>query len=145
MIDISGTHLALAAFGGVLIGAAVTLLLATLGRIAGISGILLGVIRPDRTGDMGWRIAFILGLLLAPLVTYMVTQRPIEIVVDTSLPMLIVAGLLVGIGTALGSGCTSGHGVCGIARLSPRSLTATVIFMVVAIVVVALGRFGAGG
>ncbi|SDZ77327.1 YeeE/YedE family protein [Microbulbifer marinus] len=113
--------------GGVLIGVATALLLALNGRIAGISGILGGLI--DRTpGETGWRLAFTLGLLLGPAAWLLFAALPaIEIRADY--PMLVAAGLLVGIGTRYGSGCTSGHGVCGLSRLSPRSLVATLMFM----------------
>ncbi|SHG06478.1 hypothetical protein SAMN04487965_3236 [Microbulbifer donghaiensis] len=113
--------------GGVLIGVASALLLALNGRIAGISGILGGLI--DRTaGETGWRLAFILGLLIGPALWLLFATLPaIEIRADY--PVLVAAGLLVGIGTRYGSGCTSGHGVCGLSRLSPRSLVATLMFM----------------
>ncbi|MEM8915941.1 MAG: YeeE/YedE family protein, partial [Pseudomonadota bacterium] len=114
MTEITIIDLVLAAIGGVLIGLSAITLLAMNGRIAGISGIVGGIIRPDHSGDMGWRVAFVGGLLLGPLLTYIITQRPVEIAVAASTPTLIIAGLLVGLGTAIGSGCTSGHGVCGI-------------------------------
>ena len=114
--------------GGMLIGAAAALFIAFNGRIAGISGILGGLLKPTK-GDMLWRIAFLGGMLAAPLVYGLAAQLP-EVTVDANVVTLVVAGLLVGIGTRYGSGCTSGHGVCGIARLSPRSLVATVAFMV---------------
>ncbi len=113
--------------GGMLIGAAAALFIAFNGRIAGISGILGGLLKPTK-GDMLWRIAFLGGMLAAPLVYRLAAPLP-EVAVDADLITLIVAGLLVGLGTRYGSGCTSGHGVCGIARLSPRSLVATVAFM----------------
>lgn len=146
MTEITIIDLVLAAIGGVLIGLSAITLLAMNGRIAGISGIVGGIIRPDHSGDMGWRVAFVGGLLLGPLVTYIITQRPVEIAVAASTPTLIIAGLLVGLGTAIGSGCTSGHGVCGIARFSPRSLAATGIFMGIATLTVFVSRhmMGAG-
>jgi len=113
--------------GGVLIGLAVTMLLLLNGRIAGISGIVGGLLRPVK-GDIGWRLAFVAGLIAAPLLFRLWTALP-PVQVDAGWGTLIVAGLLVGIGTRYGSGCTSGHGVCGISRLSPRSLVATVLFM----------------
>jgi uncharacterized membrane protein YedE/YeeE len=116
-----------AALGGAMIGLAVAMLVLLNGRVAGVSGILGGLLRPQR-GDIAWRWAFIAGLLLAP-VAYAAVSRLPEIATVASYPMLIVAGLLVGIGTRYGSGCTSGHGVCGLSRLSPRSLVATLIFM----------------
>lgn len=114
--------------GGMLIGDAAGLFITFNGRIAGISGILGGLLKPTK-GDMLWRIAFLGGMLAAPLVYGLAAPLP-EVAVDAEVITLIVAGLLVGLGTRYGSGCTSGHGVCGIARLSPRSLVATVVFMV---------------
>ncbi|MEA5098080.1 MAG: YeeE/YedE family protein [Burkholderiaceae bacterium] len=113
--------------GGLLIGLAVAFLLFGLGRIAGISGIVSGLLQP-KTGDTGWRAAFVVGLLAAPLVWRLFADLP-ESRLDAGWPLLIFAGLLVGFGTRLGSGCTSGHGVCGLSRLSPRSLVATLSFM----------------
>ncbi|SFM56552.1 YeeE/YedE family protein [Marinobacter zhejiangensis] len=118
-----GTALA----GGLMIGVAATLLLLANGRIAGISGILGTLLRPTR-GDIGWRVAFLAGLIGAPSLWLLAGDLP-PIQIDASYPMLIVAGLIVGVGTRYGSGCTSGHGVCGISRLSPRSLVATLTFM----------------
>ena len=113
--------------GGLLIGvAAVWLMLAT-GRIAGISGIAGGLLRP-RAGDVGWRIAFVVGLMAAPWAYRVVADVPTA-QIDASAAMLVAAGVLVGFGTRLGSGCTSGHGVCGLSRLSWRSLVATLCFM----------------
>jgi len=113
--------------GGVLIGAAAVWLMLATGRIAGISGIVGGLLGP-RGGDVGWRIAFIAGLMLAPWAYRAVAVVP-EAQIDAGTAMLIAAGLLVGFGTRLGSGCTSGHGVCGLSRLSWRSLVATLCFM----------------
>ena len=113
--------------GGMLIGAAAALFISFNGRIAGISGILGGLLKPTK-GDMLWRAAFLGGMLAAPLVYGLAAPLP-EAAVDADVITLIVAGLLVGLGTRYGSGCTSGHGVCGIARLSPRSLVATAVFM----------------
>ncbi len=113
--------------GGVLIGVAAAILIAFNGRIAAISGILAGLLRLA-TGDTAWRIAFILGLIAAPLLWKLFTPLPaISIASDDGL--LALSGLLVGLGTRYGSGCTSGHGVCGISRLSPRSIVATLLFM----------------
>lgn len=124
------------AAGGLLIGTAAAALLLLNGRIAGISGIVGGLLRsPDRA----WRVAFIVGLLLAPSVWQLFADLPVATVSDSPL-LLVAAGLLVGFGSRLGSGCTSGHGVCGIARLSPRSLIATAAFMVAGFVVVYLLR-----
>lgn len=113
--------------GGMLIGAAAALFISFNGRIAGISGILGGLLKPAK-GDILWRVAFLGGMLAAPLVYGLATQLP-DVRVDASAGTLVAAGLLVGLGTRYGSGCTSGHGVCGIARLSPRSLVATAAFM----------------
>lgn len=113
--------------GGVLIGAAASLLLLANGRIAGVSGILGGLLRPA-AGQTGWRIAFLLGLLAAPFVYQ--TWAPLPAVHLSAGPVtLVLAGLLVGVGTRYGAGCTSGHGVCGLARQSPRSLVAVLCFM----------------
>ena len=113
--------------GGVLIGVAAALLLLFNGRIAGISGILGGLARAGK-GDVTWRLAFLLGLLGAPLIYGLAAPLP-AVQIDAGFPTLIVAGLIVGLGTRYASGCTSGHGVCGVSRLSPRSLAATAIFM----------------
>ncbi|GAB4056911.1 YeeE/YedE family protein [Uliginosibacterium sediminicola] len=113
--------------GGALIGAAAALLVLGSGRIAGISGILGGLLR-RREGDLWWRIAFLAGLLLAPNLYGLFLQPPASRL-DTDAALIVLAGLLVGIGTRYGAGCTSGHGVCGLARLSPRSLAATLSFM----------------
>ena len=113
--------------GGILIGIAAMLLLLLNGRIAGISGILGGIIKSDVPGERFWRVAFILGLVGgAALDALMRGGLPLRM--QAAGPMLILAGLLVGFGTRLGSGCTSGHGVCGLARRSPRSVVATMIF-----------------
>lgn len=114
--------------GGIVIGIAVAIFVLFNGRIAGISGILGGLIRPKR-GDIGWRTAFILGLLLAPFAfTAFAPLPPMHI--DAGSGLLVMAGLLVGIGTRYGAGCTSGHGVCGLSRFSLRSLVATAAFMI---------------
>ncbi len=113
--------------GGVLIGVASALFILANGRIAGISGILGGLLRPER-GDVLWRLAFLLGLLAAPAAVYAFIPY-VAPTIDADTATLVIAGLLVGIGTRYGSGCTSGHGVCGLSRLSPRSLVATLAFM----------------
>ncbi len=113
--------------GGLLIGLAAALLVAFNGRIAGISGILGGVLSLPR-GDTAWRLAFLFGLVAAPLAYSLVAPLP-AVQVDAGTTTLVVAGLLVGVGTRYGSGCTSGHGVCGLSRLSLRSLVATAAFM----------------
>ncbi|MBJ7419096.1 MAG: YeeE/YedE family protein [Rhodoferax sp.] len=116
--------------GGVLLGIASAMMVLLSGRILGISGILGGLLAP-RTGDMGWRLAFLLGMGAAPLV--FAALMPPELLpvvrIDASEPVIALAGVLVGLGTRYGSGCTSGHGVCGLSRLSPRSLVATLSFM----------------
>jgi len=113
--------------GGAIIGLAVALLLLANGRIAGISGIVGGLLRPS-TGDIAWRVAFVAGLVAAPVAYAIVATLP-PINVEASYPTLVLAGLLVGVGTRYGAGCTSGHAVCGISRLSPRSIGATLAFM----------------
>jgi uncharacterized membrane protein YedE/YeeE len=129
----------LALLGGALIGLAAVLLMASQGRIAGVSGIVGGLLRP-RSGSYAWRVSFVLGLLSAPLLlTWLRGDSGVGAPV-VSLPVMLLAGLLVGIGTGLGSGCTSGHGVCGIARWSPRSLVATLTFVALGIVTVYLLR-----
>jgi uncharacterized protein len=127
-----------ALIGGLLIGASAALFLVLNGRIAGISGILGGLLHPARS-EIGWRLAFLAGLFIAPLVYVAFGALP-PVELDASLPILIVAGLIVGFGTRLGAGCTSGHGVCGIGRGSPRSLAATVVFMATAIATVFVTR-----
>ena len=124
--------------GGVLIGLAAAAFILFNGRIAGISGILGGLLRPVR-GDAGWRVAFLTGLLAAPLVYGLFARLP-AVTVDAGAGTLVAAGLLVGIGTRYGAGCTSGHGVCGISRMSPRSLVATAAFMFAGFVTVYLVR-----
>lgn len=113
--------------GGALIGLAAALFLLLNGRIAGISGIVGPLLRPRR-GDLAWRLAFVAGLLAAPTFYALVASVPLAHI-DAAPSVLIGAGLLVGVGTRYGAGCTSGHGVCGLSRLSPRSLVATVVFM----------------
>lgn len=129
--------------GGLLIGLAVSLLIVLNGRIAGISGILGGLLHAG-TMDVAWRVTFLAGLVLAPMVYGHLGSFPtVEIDADTT--MLVIAGLLVGLGTRYGSGCTSGHGICGVARLSPRSLTATAVFMSSAMLTVYIARHLIGG
>ena len=120
--------------GGLLIGLATAMFLLFNGRIAGISGILGGLLRPI-AGDIGWRIAFVAGLVGAPLVYGLAAGLP-SVHVDADIVTLVVAGLLVGVGTRFGSGCTSGHGVCGLSRLSPRFMVATASFMLAGFVTV---------
>ncbi|EJM47215.1 putative transporter component [Pseudomonas sp. GM33] len=127
MIDLNHFTPLSALIGGLLIGTAATLFVLFNGRIAGISGIVGGLLRP-LAGDVAWRIAFVLGLLMAPLLYRLNAPLP-TLQIDAGYPLLIVAGILVGIGTRYGAGCTSGHGVCGLSRLSPRSGVATAVFM----------------
>ena len=110
-----------------LIGLAAVMFALLNGRVAGISGVLGGLLKPAR-GDIAWRAAFIFGIVVAPLVYGLFTALP-AIQIDAGYGLLVVAGLLVGVGTRYGSGCTSGHGVCGLSRLSLRSLVATITFM----------------
>ena len=113
--------------GGLLIGAAALAFAVLAGRVAGVSGILGGLLRPGK-GDVAWRVAFLAGLVASPLLYSAFASSP-AIQVESSTGVLVLAGLLVGWGTRFGSGCTSGHGVCGLARRSPRSLVATAAFM----------------
>lgn len=140
MIDIAWSNFTPwpALTGGVLVGLAAASFLLLNGRIAGISGILGGLLTPT-PGDLSWRIAFLAGLIGAPALWVLVTQLP-PIEIEAGYPALIVAGLLVGVGTRYGSGCTSGHGVCGLSRLSPRSLAATLSFMFAGFVTVFIIR-----
>ena len=135
-IDWNAFTPASALIGGAIIGGAAALFAVLNGRIAGVSGILGGLARPQ-AGDVSWRIAFVAGLVAAPLA--LLAALP-EIRVDASFPALAAAGLLVGIGTRYGGGCTSGHGVCGISRASPRSIAATVAFMAAGFATVYVAR-----
>jgi uncharacterized membrane protein YedE/YeeE len=128
--------------GGVLLGLASALFILVNGRILGISGILGGLLIP-KAGDVAWRVAFVLGLLAAPML-YAGLRGPWEVRIEAGWGTVVVAGLLVGIGTRYASGCTSGHGVCGLSRLSPRSLVATASFMAAGFVVVYLVRHALG-
>ncbi|MWJ27653.1 YeeE/YedE family protein [Halomonas sediminis] len=140
--------------GGILIGLSATWLMATLGRIAGISGIVGNLVTQRPKGDSAWRVTFVLGLISGPLLLMAlggdlgnVVGRPGAVVGEPAggVAMMLLAGLLVGVGTGLGSGCTSGHGVCGLARLSPRSLAATGVFLGCAIFTVYIVRHVLGG
>jgi uncharacterized membrane protein YedE/YeeE len=130
--------------GGAMIGTAAALFLLVTGRIAGISGILGGAITTDAK-DLGWRLAFLAGLVLGPLMLRFIAGTEVLITPQTSIPVLVLAGLAVGFGTRLGNGCTSGHGVCGLARGSRRSLAATVTFFLSAMVTVFVARHVIGG
>ena len=133
-----------AAIGGGLIGFSAVLLMLFTGRIAGISGIFGGLLDPGNN-DKGWRIAFIAGLILAPVISGWIGYPMPTPKMPASWTVIIAAGLLVGFGTRMGGGCTSGHGICGVARFSDRSIAATVIFMLAAIVTVAVTRHVLGG
>ena len=134
----------LALTGGAMIGLAAVILMATHGSILGVSGILNQLL-PPYSANVEWRVSFVLGVVAAPIATLLITgyRPPVEITPNVAL--LIAGGVLVGVGTVLGSGCTSGHGVCGLSRLSARSVIATAIFMFTAIITVSLGKmvFGA--
>jgi uncharacterized membrane protein YedE/YeeE len=124
--------------GGILIGLAAALLLLVNGKILGVSGIVGGVLHA-RANDTGWRLCFLLGMLLAPVMLSRLASLQVPPIATSSL-VLAIAGLLVGFGTRLGSGCTSGHGICGVSRLSPRSLLATAIFILAGIATVFVVR-----
>ncbi|MET3661556.1 YeeE/YedE family protein [Aquamicrobium ahrensii] len=130
--------------GGALIGLAAVLLMALHGRIAGISGIVGGIV-PPLAADWGWRAAFLAGAIAAPALIIALTGHKIAFSSPAATPWLIVGGLIVGVGVTIGAGCTSGHGVCGIARLSVRSLAATLTFMLTTGVTVYVVRHIAGG
>jgi hypothetical protein len=121
--------------GGVLIGLAAVLLLAVNGRVAGVSGIVGGLLTSRSGAERSWRLLFVTGLI-AGAALYRLFYGPLPIQIQSTAPVLLAAGALVGWGTRLGSGCTSGHGVCGLARLSPRSLLATVTFMLFGVLTV---------
>ncbi|MEX0603830.1 MAG: YeeE/YedE family protein [Marinobacter sp.] len=128
--------------GGALIGLAAAGFVLLSGRIAGISGILGGLLSGPKS-DQSWRIAFLVGMVISPLISWALFRLP-AIEINAGLPTIVIAGFLVGVGTRYGSGCTSGHGVCGLSRLSPRSLVATITFMVAGFVTVYLIRHGLG-
>lgn len=132
------------AIGGALIGLAAALLLAVNGRIAGVSGIVGGLL-PPRAGDMAWRLLFVAGLALGALLVRLFTGAPLAQTSGTSTLMLALGGVLVGFGSRLGAGCTSGHGICGLARLSPRSMVAVGTFMASAMITVFVLRHVLGG
>jgi hypothetical protein len=129
--------------GGALIGLATAALMLLTGRIAGVSGIFGGLLAL-RPGDQAWRIAFVAGLIAAPLIAALAGAPLPRPAITSNLALAAIGGLLVGFGSRLGSGCTSGHGVCGFARLSARSIAATMIFMGTAVVTVAIVRHGFG-
>jgi uncharacterized membrane protein YedE/YeeE len=131
--------------GGLLIGLAAVLLMLGLGRIFGATGILSGVILFEDRGELSWRVAVILGMILAPGLIYVVTGSLPDLTVPVSPAMIVIGGVIVGLGASLGSGCTSGHGVCGLSRLSVRSLVAVPTFMATAALTVFLVRHVFGG
>jgi len=133
-----------ALIGGALIGLAAAIYVLGLGRVAGVSGILGGLLRP-RAGEAPVQLAFLAGLVAAPLLLQAAGGPVAAVAVDASLPVLIAGGVLVGVGTRIGGGCTSGHGVCGVARLSARSLFATAMFMAAGAAVVFVARHLVGG
>jgi uncharacterized membrane protein YedE/YeeE len=134
----------LSSIGGVLIGLSASVLLLFNGRIAGISGIYSGLLAP-KAGETAWRLAFVGGLVLGGAAMFLIVPQLFTVDYGRTLPMVALAGLIVGFGVRLGSGCTSGHGVCGISRLSPRSLVATVVFMFTGALTVFLVRTFFGG
>lgn len=140
--------------GGILIGISAVWLMGSMGRIAGISGIVGNLLTSRPSGDSGWRITFVLGLISGPLLVMWlggglgnVANAPGRVVGDPAggVVLMLIAGFLVGVGTGLGSGCTSGHGVCGLSRLSPRSMAATGVFLLTAIITVYVARHVLGG
>lgn len=130
--------------GGALIGVSAVLLMAINGRIAGISGISVSVLPPwgGQAGraELGWRLAFIAGVVVAPLLVQVVAGQPVQQTVSSNVVLMVIAGLVTGFGSVYGGGCTSGHGVCGMSRLSTRSLIATGVFMLTAFVTVFITR-----
>jgi uncharacterized protein len=142
-IDWNAFTPASAVTGGVVIGIAAAMLALVNGRVAGISGIVGGLLRPHG-GDLAWRVAFLAGLVAAPSL-YALGGPSLSSTIDSSYPVLIAAGLLVGVGTRYAGGCTSGHGVCGLSRLSPRSLVATLAFMAAGFATVYVVRHVIGG
>ena len=131
--------------GGVLIGIAAVLLMLVHGRIAGATGVLAGALLPTNFTDSSWRVAMIAGMVTAPALVFWVSGAMPAIQVPESILTLVLGGLIVGVGVTLGSGCTSGHGVCGMARLSPRSIAATLTFMAMTLVTVYIVRHIIGG
>ena len=136
-------------FGGALIGLSAVLLMAMNGRIAGVSGIGSSVLPPWteklNEGDLAWRLAFIIGIMLAPLLVQGVTGEAIQQTVSSNVSLMVIAGLITGVGSVYGGCCTSGHGVCGMSRLSMRSFIATGTFMATAFITVLVTRHMVGG
>jgi uncharacterized protein len=131
--------------GGTLIGTAAVLLMALHGRIAGVTGILGGLLPPGRAGDCPWRVAFLAGMIGSPLLYAALSHSTIPYQSDASFTTLFIGGAIVGIGVTYGAGCTSGHGVCGLARVSPRSVAAVATFMATAALTVFIIRHLIGG
>jgi hypothetical protein len=132
-------------FGGVLIGLSAVLLMLVLGRVMGATGILTGFVTPASGADWSWRAAVLAGMVTAPLAYFAVMGVMPTIQVPVSTPLMLLGGFIVGIGVTLGAGCTSGHGVCGMARLSGRSISATLTFMVATAIMVFIIRHVLGG
>jgi len=133
-----------ALIGGAMIGLSAVLLMALNGRVAGISGIFGGLLQFQK-GEMGWRLAFITGLLIGPFILPVVTGTPVPHFMPSSTSLMAIGGFIVGFGTAMGGGCTSGHGVCGMARGSKRSFIATVTFMITGFATLYVIRHVVGG
>lgn len=131
--------------GGILIGLASVLLMANFGRLMGATGILAGFLMPTSRSEWGWRASLLAGMVSAPVLVWSITGQSVTVQVPVSTAVMIIGGLIVGVGVTFGGGCTSGHGVCGIARLSPRSVVATVVFMFAAVVTVYVTRHVIGG
>lgn len=131
--------------GGVLIGTASVLLMLLRGRIMGATGILAGLLSPSNRDEFAWRAVILAGMISGPLVVFAVSGAMPVVQVPMSTPMLVIGGLIVGVGVTFGSGCTSGHGVCGMARLSPRSVVATLTFMIFTALTVYVLRHVLGG
>ncbi len=125
--------------GGALIGLAATILMVVHGRIAGVSGVISGIGFASR-GDRDWRVFFVLGMIAAPMLYLLASGSVPAFELEASWPLIVVGGLLVGFGTRLGSGCTSGHGVCGMSRLAPRSIVSVALFMSVGVITVAIAK-----
>ena len=132
-------------FGGVLIGIASTLLMLSLGRVMGATGVLAGMFQPASGQDFAWRATLLAGMISGPAVVWLVSGEMPAVQVPMSTAALLIGGLIVGVGVTYGAGCTSGHGVCGMARLSPRSLVATVTFMIFTFITVYVTRHVLGG
>ncbi|MDF3416121.1 YeeE/YedE family protein [Sulfitobacter sp. M57] len=144
MIETAFTPLA-SLVGGVLIGLAATLLMLVAGRVMGATGVLAGIVQPASAQDFGWRVALLAGMVSGPAVVWLISGDMPALQVPNSTAAFVIGGLIVGFGVTFGSGCTSGHGVCGLARLSPRSLAATLTFMACAFVTVFVIRHVIGG